>query len=369
MEEERRDNSQSGCDWGREFDLQSTQPEPLLVRPHHLLCAVCVRGGCETPPCGKQALQELLDRVWENPYMPLRIVPDLEVTHPHYRDVFEQRGAAPLPDRFEQRFADHVARRRDLEVCRRLHIAQEAVIPAMWVYRMLFSRVPTVADICGEAAPPSDEWPSCPHAQAGFYEKIAAGEEPENPDPDQPEKSTREWGMMRARSRSEMDRVKAEAARSIAEADHLYIRAQHLMCILCAHHHEEPIVADMLVELRYRMEQEPDIPVTITEGCCMVCDNCAVYDPAQNICYSFQIENQLRDLGILRRLGLVPGATLPAGELYQLVYDRIESVADTCTSGDDPKPAPFWPNCSSAQKPHYEQARQKGVITGNPRKD
>lgn len=370
MNQHAQDSPQSARGAGPGRDLKSPETEPLSVRAHHLLCAVCVRGGCEDPPYGTQALQPLLDAVWEYPNMPLRVMADLELNRAHYFDVFDRRGGRQLPERFEERFSDYVNRRRDLEVCRRLGIAPGMVLPAIWVYRLLFQRAPTVADICGGSQPPSDQWPACPHASAGYYESIAAGTEPGHPtDPEQPAKSTGVWAMMRARTRSEMDRAKVESARVIAEADRLYIRPQHLLCILCTADKQEPLVEDNLVELRLRMKQEPDIPVTVTEGCCMVCDCCEVYDPDEHICYWHHIKNQLRDLNILQKLGLEPGATLPARELYKLVYERIGSLAEVCGWGDGSETAPFWAPCTGWQGQTMERTRRAGIISGRPQPD
>jgi len=79
----------------------------LEIRGHHLMCAVCARGGCE-PPCGMEVLQPLLDAIWDDPYVMLKITADLDLNRAHYFDVYQQRGelkdnrAAPrsacLPD-------------------------------------------------------------------------------------------------------------------------------------------------------------------------------------------------------------------------------------------------------------------------------
>ena len=39
---------------------QPTSDHPIPIRAHHLLCAVCVRGGCDSPPCGREALRPVL---------------------------------------------------------------------------------------------------------------------------------------------------------------------------------------------------------------------------------------------------------------------------------------------------------------------
>jgi len=123
-------------------------------------------------------------------------------------------------------------------------------------------------------------------------------------------------------------------------------------------------VEDNLVEVRKRMEENPEIPVTVTEGCCMVCDCCNVYDPHEHICYPVHIKNQLRDLNILEKLDLPPGATLPARELYARIYERIGSLAEVCGWGDGTSTAPFWAPCGGWQGDELEKARQAGLISG-----
>ncbi len=348
-------------------ELTRPDAEPIEVQAHHLLCAVCVRGGCEDPPCGKETLQPLLDAMWEYPYVALKITADLDLNRAHYFDVYEGRGENELPENFEQRAADHVDRRKDLEVCRLLGIVPNTVLPAFWAYRILFERAPTVEGICTSTMPGSADWPQCPHAGAGYFEKVAQAQ---NLNPEEqvalgePANVPGIWRMVGPRTRQEMDEAKAVSAECIANADRLLIRPQHLLCILCTADKQEPLVEDNLVELRKRMEQEPDIPVTVTEGCCMVCDCCNVYDPDEHICYPVHIKNQLRDLNILEKLDLAPGATLPARELYARIYERIGSLAEVCGWGDGSNTAPFWAPCGGWQGDQLESAREAGLISG-----
>jgi len=348
-------------------ELTRPDAEPIEVQAHHLLCAVCVRGGCEDPPCGKETLQPLLDAMWEYPYVALKITADLDLNRAHYFDVYEGRGENELPENFEQRAADHVDRRKDLEVCRLLGIVPNTVLPAFWAYRILFERAPTVEGICTSTMPGSADWPQCPHAGSGYFEKVAQAQ---NLNPEEqvalgePANVPGIWRMVGPRTRQEMDEAKAVSAECIANADRLLIRPQHLLCILCTADKQEPLVEDNLVELRKRMEQEPDIPVTVTEGCCMVCDCCNVYDPDEHICYPVHIKNQLRDLNILEKLDLAPGATLPARELYARIYERIGSLAEVCGWGDGSNTAPFWAPCGGWQGDQLESAREAGLISG-----
>lgn len=350
---------------------QPTSDHPIPIRAHHLLCAVCVRGGCDSPPCGLEPLQSMLDPVWRDPFQSLLLGADLDLALAHYFDVYAGRGLRPLPDGFADRQADYIARKKDLEVLRVLGVVPNSTIPAFTAYRVLFSRQPTLQGICRSAAGPSNTWPECPHARAGHYERIAGEGEVGDL-----EVQTRLgeglagrglWAMVRPRGKAEMAAAKGASARYIREqADRLYIRPAHLLCILCTAEHQEPLIQDNLIELRQRMEADPAIPVTLIEGCCMVCDSCNVYDPARHLCYHGHIKAALRDLMVLELLDLPPGATLPAGELYQRIYDRIGSLKEVCGWRDGSDTAPFWGPCSY-DRPIVEQARDQGLLTARAR--
>jgi hypothetical protein len=341
------------------------------VRGHWLLCAVCARGGCKKPPPGKAVVDRLLKFMWSYPFAPLRVTGDLDLTRAHYFDAYEQRAPGRLPEDFRKRADDHVWRRKDLEVCRVLGIVPNTVIPAYHVYRWLFSRLPTLEGICRTGSRPSPDWPECPHARRGYYEKIA-GSELKGGLAEQFRLGEKmigkgRWAMIRPRSRADMRRAKERSAWFIlTEAKRLYIRPNHCLCILCNVYKDpnrEPLIEDNLVELFQRMTREPDIPVTLSEGCCMVCDGCNVYHAGEHLCYHGHIKSTLRDLMMLEKLGLKPGATLPARELYQRIYKRIGSLKEICGWRDGSNTAPWWAPCG-ANPEVLDSARKQGLICG-----
>ncbi|MFO7947333.1 MAG: hypothetical protein R6V19_11015 [Armatimonadota bacterium] len=347
-------------------ELSQPGADPVEVRAHHLLCAMCVRGGCDDPPDGLDAIQPLLDAMWEYPYVSLKITADLDCNRAHYFDVYEDRDGE-LPADFEQRQADYQGRRRDLEVCRLMGIAPGTILPAMQAYQTIFEAIDSVEGICTSSNPDSDVWPECPHAHDGCFDRIRHHEKysaAEQAKRGEEMDGVGIWAMLRHRTREDMQEAKEETVRMIEEADRLYIRPQHVLCILCTAHRDEPLVQDNLIELRWKMEEDPTIPVTLTEGCCMVCDPCNVYHPGEHLCLYHHIKDQLRDLDILEALDLPPGATVPAGELYQRVYDRIESLTQICGWGDEKKTAQFWAPCSGYAKDLLERCRENGVLTG-----
>lgn len=325
---------------------------PYDVPAHHLLCAVCVRGGCRSPACGRAAARALLDALWAYPHVPLRIRADVDLARAHFFDVYERRGQQPLPSRFQARHAAYAQRYKDLEVCRLLGLYPNTVMPAFHAYRMLLTRQPTLKGLCWSLTTDPTVWPECPHARKGYYEKIAAV-----PFPRLKEQTARGedlagegfWALFRPRTRVTMRAAKRLSAARIACAKRLYIRPNHALCMVCTRGETKPLIEDNLVELRRRMEKHPDIPVTLTEGCCMVCDPCNVYHPGEHLCYTAHPKNVLRDLRMLAILGLKPGATLPARALYRLIFERIPRLQAVCGWGDGSDYAPMWAPCGSWQ--------------------
>ena len=346
--------------------------EPYEVQAHHLLCAVCVRGGCQTPLAPKDRLDALLELIWKYPYLALKITADVDITRNHYLNLYAHAGKQAA-DASEIPPTDHVARRKDLQVVRYLGIAPNTVLPAYLAYSILFDRLPSLMGICRTDSKPSESWPECPHARSGYYERIArfpkvkAAEEAKKGE-ELDGKGL--WAIIRPRTREDVAEAKQASARNILEeAKRLYIRPAHLLCILCTARHQEPLPQDNLVELRQRMETDPDIPVTLVEGCCMVCDPCSIYHAGENLCYRAHIKNSLRDLIMFEKLGLKPGDTMPAQSLYGLVYERIEHLQEVCSWGDGLNTAPFWSPCGDdLTKPdkRYQALRESGFLATPP---
>lgn len=135
----------------RSGELTRLDVKPLDVRAHHLLCAICVRGGCRNPPAGRWRIDLLLKRLWRYPYFPLRVTADLDLNRAHYSDIYAGRGR--LPRNYWKRQADFVGRRKDLETLRQLGIVPNTVIPAYLAYTILLSRVRSLEGICKSTPP------------------------------------------------------------------------------------------------------------------------------------------------------------------------------------------------------------------------
>ena len=353
----------------RKSEKTSPNAPPLEIRGHHLLCAVCKKGGMKTPPEGADEIDRLLKAIWEYPFTSIKVTADVDVIRAHYRDAYEGRGSDSLPEDFEERRKQYVLRKKDLEVCRALGIIPNTVMPAYTIYTTLFERQPTLDGICRSDVEESKAWPKCPYAEKGYYEKIAS--EPRVGFREQMKRGEELDGkgifaMIRTRTKDDLWGAKEKSAEYILKkAEVLYIRPHHLLCIICRPCKDKILIEDNLIELLFKMRDNPDIPVTLTEGCCMVCDSCNVYHPEENVCYHSFFKDSLRDLLVLERLGLEPGATLSAGRLYQLIYDRIGSMKEICDGRRDNSTLDhIWGACNY-DTPHLENARNNGMITGN----
>jgi len=339
--------------------------EPFEVRAHHLLCAICVAGGCDSPPAGRYTIGRLMRALWRYPYVSLKITADIDLNRVHYLDIYADRGRRTIPKDFERRRTDYVGRRKDLEALRRLGIAPNTVLPAYLVYTILLRRAPTLKGICRSSSPASAVWPECPHARKGYYEKITSERNyssKELAELGEALDGKGMWAILRLRTREDMRAAKATSANMIRKADRLFIRPHHLLCILCTADVQEPLMYDNLVELRERMRENPNILVTLTEGCCMVCDPCFEYHKGENICIRTHIKDQLRDLMLLEKLDMKPGDTLTAKEIYKRVYARIGSLYDVCAWGDKLDTAPFWSPCDGWKGDKFEQARRTDLL-------
>lgn len=340
--------------------------EPLTVRAHHLICAVCARGGCKTPPPGQKAIDRLLKTIWAYPYASLKICADVDIQRAHYSDVYEGRGRKALPDDFPTRNDEYVWRKRDLEVCRILGIVPNTEMPAFFVYTILFQRLKDLKGVCTNEGKQSKHWPDCPHAKKGYYKKIATARRyglMEQTECGERMDGHGLWAMLRPRTREDMKKAKERSAKTIMQADHLYIRPLHVLCLLCRPTRDALLIEDNLIEMMRKMDAEPDIPVTLTEGCCQACDPCNEYHAGEHLCYHTHIKNSLRDLLVLERLGLPPGATLKAKDLYKRVYERIGSLKEICGWRDGSDTGPLWAPCAY-DAPYLENARKEGFLAG-----
>ena len=115
------------------------------------------------------------------------------------------------------------------------------------------------------------------------------------------------------------------------------------------------------MEILHKIRNNPDIPVTLVEGICMICDPCSGYHVERNLCMHGFVRTQLRNLMVLRKLGVAPGATLKASDLFELLFERIKTAREICGWGDMQTTSPIWGVCGGATRGNYERVRERGV--------
>ena len=96
------------------------------------------------------------------------------------------------------------------------------------------------------------------------------------------------------------------------------------------------------------MRTNPEIPVTLIRGCCMICPPCPDYNPATGLCSgveSMSLRDEKKDLDVLQALGLEYGDTLPARKLLNRLFEEIHSTTQICGFGDGVARSPEWSIC------------------------
>jgi len=114
-----------------------------------------------------------------------------------------------------------------------------------------------------------------------------------------------------------------------------------------------------------RIRQEPDVPIVLIEGCCMACDCCEGHHPETGRCVHAGglIRDYKKDLDVFQKLGLMPGAALPARELFGLLFERITSTRDICGYGDGIVRSQEWAICGDPNgSPGYVATRGTGLF-------
>ena len=147
--------------------------------------------------------------------------------------------------------------------------------------------------------------------------------------------------------------------------ERITLRPHELLCIVCTmgggrRGREDQRSRELIATIR----ANPQIPVTVR------CDGGELFgyqDPgtAKDTPEGFDFALR-RDLEILRRLDLPPGATLPARILFLRLWERISTTEGICSFGTVTSDA--WRGCPKAEKGHYEKGHAKGIAAVIPKR-
>ncbi|MEM2885338.1 MAG: hypothetical protein QXF24_04535 [Thermoproteota archaeon] len=320
--------------------------QSITIRPYQALCAICSVGkGGSVPNNGK--IERLLDAVRKNPDTPVTL-------RCNVGDVFSFQDPGTEDDTPE---GAEFNRRRDLEILMRLNFVPGETVTARILFNRLLDRIETVSGICcyDSSGSGSDAWKGCPMARSGNYER------------------GRKAGInaiIAPRSGEELEREKEESLRAMhaARRTGIRVRPHILVCSVCQYGSgvRPPYREDNLPELLQLALKEPDTLVTMAEGAdWMMCAPCPNRAPGLNACGNVKGSgggtNQLRDLRTLQKLGLTYGATLKAGELYRLIFERIPSTLDICRF-ESPSPSVWWDDCGARTKNNESYAKGREAL-------
>ena len=319
--------------------------DSIDVRPYQIMCIIC-RLGSDDPAayCFGERLDEISAAARADLIKPLTLRCNVDSVYAYQnpgRECDTPEGGL---------FND----KRDLDILQRLGMVPGATRPALEVFHHVFQDIPDCRGICGPGRTPSETWQGCRLADSGNYERgIAQGV----------------GAVIPPRCEDEKARDKRDSCAAMGEAQVLQIRPHHLMCMTCFHggrESPEPKEEDNVFEAIDIIQHNPDIPVELISGPCMICLPCGKYRPESGLCVSgngMGLRDQKKDLDVLKILGLKYGDVLPARTLLQRLYDSIHSTLQVCGYEDGICRAPQWRVCGGGPEGNagYTRARAAGL--------
>lgn len=313
----------------------------IHIMARQLPALVCVCGGASCPLIKMSHARSLLERLKKDPSLTIRLESDADAL-PHYTTLSPKAYA-------RENTQDVFNRKRDLDVLQRLGLCPGDTRRARYLVELLFTRIETMNGIC---CYDTAGWEGCPVARTGVYERVRA----------------EGWqALVYHRSAGEMCAYRTRNTAHILADDKLYVRPHHLMCLACGYaggRNDSPRSNDTLYEILQRIRREPDVPITLVEGPCEACDCCDGFHPETGRCVhgGGLIRDYKKDLDCFQKLGLMPGSTMPARQLFALLFERIPSTRDVCGYGNGVTTCEEWRICGDPDgNPGYEASRRIGI--------
>ncbi|MCL2813253.1 MAG: hypothetical protein FWD23_01490 [Oscillospiraceae bacterium] len=304
----------------------------IEIEPRWLLCMNCLRGGGKAECMAKDHIPELWRKIDETPEAHLTLV-----------GAFDEMGARTK--RFDTQTP--AERRKDLDVLQRLGLCFTDTRSARDLFNRIAQKITSLDNICRYPDNPYGKWAECELADGEYYAK---GSKP----------------LRCAQNPEEMASGKILSCRAIAKAGRIVIRIHHLLCIVCfaGGGGNGPLPMDNLYEAWVKFRENPDILVTLAEGpgeCC-ICPPCDNYMPQRGLCVSgCHLRDRKKDLDTFVALGLSPGDTLTARELYKRIYERIPHVTAICSY--ETNTGCEWNGaCGTISAEAYEKGLADGIL-------
>lgn len=332
----------TACSGNNKFRSDGICNPVVAIHPYQLLSTVCILGGAKCPLMEAGKAAEVIDKIKKDPTTAIRLVSNVDEI-PHFTSLTPAEHASPDA-------SDILNRKRDLDVLQRLGLVPGDTRRARYLYELLFSRIETPNNIC---AYNTTGWQGCSLARSGAYESVHA----------------KGWkAVVYNRSEEERGEYRQRNVKKIMNNDGLFVRPHHLMCMSCWYvsgQELSPRPNDSIFEIWQRIRKEPDIKITLVEGTCMACDCCDGFHPPTGRCVHGcgLIRDYKKDLDCFQKLGLMPGSSMKARDLFTLLFERIPSTRDICGYGDGIVRSNEWLICSSPDgNPGYAKTAKTGIF-------
>ena len=314
---------------------------PLVLRPYHLLEAVCARGRGDAAPASPR-VRDLLALARQTPDHPVTLQCNVH-------DVFAFQDPGPADDTPE---GPEFNLWRDLEILHRLDLCPGVTLPARILVQRVLTGIEDVADLWGTAGD-SAAWPACPAAWREDYRRgraLGLG------------------AFVPPRPAAELRQCQAESLAAMAAADAVNVRPHLLLCAVCQYGGgtRPPFADDNLPELLQLVFARPETRIRLVAGAdWMMCAPCPWRAPGLNACVIHQgsggLPNQMRDLRVLHHLGLRYGDVLPARELFRRIFARLPGTLATCRLAPA-RPSVWWDPCGAAPADSAAYAKGRDLI-------
>lgn len=319
---------------------------PIEVRPYQLLCLFCRQGRPDgmRPYTHESRLVEIESAVKQDPIIPLTL-------RCNTNSVFRYQNPGREYDTPEGELYNDL---RDLSILQRLGMVPGTTLPAIDIFDCVLRAIPACGGICGYPEDEAPGWPRCGFADSGNYERgISLGIS----------------AIVPVRTSAEKAKAKQTSAKACHGTSRLKIRPHHLLCLTCFHDGRSdetlaPIEEDNLCECIRAMQLNPDIPVELIAGPCMVCPPCSHFHKPTGLCVggrSMGLRDDKKDLDTLRWTGLRYGDVKPAREMLQCVYRALRSTKEICGYGDGEERSREWSICGSTSTASFGRGRQAGL--------
>ena len=314
------------------------------LRPYQLMCIICRLGRENSEQYYfEDRLEKILDTITKNIHIPVSVVANVDGTF-----KFQNPGK-----QYDTPEGEEFNELRDLTILQKIGLMPGSTWPASELFRLVYEKIETCSGVCIYNDEISGEWAKCKFAKTGNYER---GIE-------------QAYDVLFAdRNDKELAHCKAVTAKQIPDAKELRIRPHHLMCMACHHKGRSieelnPIDADNIIEVLNVCINNPDIPIRLIKGPCMICPPCRGYHETENLCDrspGISVRDQKKDLEFLRLTGLAYNDVLPAREIFKKIFENIPSTTDVCGNGNFIQTGVGWRICNG---PSGDEAYRKAIAS------